>query len=176
MSTTQQIITDFVSQNVSHHAASTYADRINRLASQIDGGQVEVNAALAQANREANAGLSEQMLARLADEIETSDTVSPFEGAETGTVEQGDDSLFLTDAQADVILSIAEEAGMPRNHAFEALVQAGLMEAPEVEAEDDDENDDEQVSMATVMEAIADMGKTLQSLVKAAQDNGIRLS
>lgn len=83
---------------------------------------------------------------------------------EEGVVEQ-------VQRAADSLRATAEEQGLSASVVENALIEAGLVDAPEPEVEAEPLTTEEQVAALT--DAVGSLAKTVDALVQAARRNGI---
>lgn len=86
---------------------------------------------------------------------------------EEGVVEQ-------VQRAADRLRATAEEQGLSASVVENALIEAGLVDAPEPEVEAEPMTTEEQVAALT--EAVGSLAKTVDALVNAARRNGITVA
>jgi sirohydrochlorin ferrochelatase len=89
------------------------------------------------------------------------------QAVEEGVVEQ-------VQRAADSLRATAEEQGLSASVVENALIEAGLVDAPEPEVEDEPATTEEQVAALT--EAVGSLAKTVDALVNAARRNGITVA
>lgn len=86
------------------------------------------------------------------------------QAVEEGVVEQ-------VQRAADSLRATAEEQGLSASVVENALIEAGLVDAPEPEVEAEPLTTEEQVAALT--DAVGSLAKTVDALVQAARRNGI---
>lgn len=85
---------------------------------------------------------------------------------EEGVVEQ-------VQRAADSLRATAEEQGLSASLVENALIQAGLVDAPEPEPEVEPEPLTTEEQVAALTDAVGSLAKTVDALVQAARRNGI---
>lgn len=149
-----------IAAGVRERDVRAYGSQIDAAAARIDGGE-DATAVLTPLAQRAGLGSTE-----IANIVSTLGGSQPDEG----------EVAFLTEAQFRVLFDLMNSHGVPmdEDEVRASLAGVGLLPQPEPEVED--ETTDGAVTLDAVMKAVADIGKTVQSLVDAAVANGIRLN